>query len=35
MLDSLIIIAISFFVLFGVSVLIVDWIQRRTYGKRR
>ena len=35
MLDSIIVFAIAFFVLFGVAVLITDWVQRRTYIKRR
>ena len=35
MLDGVILFAIVFFVLFGVSVLVVDWIQRRVSCKRR
>jgi len=35
MLDGVILFAIVFIVLFGVSVLVVDWIQRRVSCKRR
>ena len=35
MLDKFIVIAIAFFVVFGVCVLVVDWLQRRTHSKRR
>jgi hypothetical protein len=35
MLDGIILFAIAFFVLFGVCVLVVDWIQRRACNTRR
>ena len=35
MLDGVILFVIAFFVLFGVSVLVVDWIQRRVSSARR
>ncbi|HLQ89300.1 MAG TPA: hypothetical protein VK148_04615 [Xanthobacteraceae bacterium] len=35
MLDGIILFAIVFFALFGVSVLVVDWIQRRVSSTRR
>jgi len=35
MLDTVILTAIPFFVLFGVGVLVIDWINRRGYNKRR
>ena len=35
MLDGVILFAIVFIVLFGVSVLVVDWIQRRVSSTRR
>jgi hypothetical protein len=35
MMDSVIIVGIAFFVVFGVTVLVVDWLQHRAHRKRR